>query len=185
MIFFVIIVIALFVSFIAQEFFPQLAWLGDAHIYLLPVVFFYAASLFPFSVMLLLAAFTGFMWDALTAQIVHGNVEIAFGWSMLLYGALGAILNGFRPLFLRGRMEIQIVLSGLFCSAVVLCEFIMISLRRGNLEYDPRLWHYVIGSGVAGWLLAPFVFFGLNLIAHLVGYKIQPANHEQRREYHA
>lgn len=180
MIFFCILVISLFLSLVAQEFIPPLAWLADARIYLLPIVFFYAALAMPFSLMLLLAFFTGFMWDALTVQIVGHSVEIALGWSILLYAVLGSIMSGFRPLFQRGRWEVHCLLSGLFCSSIVLTTYLMICLRRGSFEFPHEVWLRIAGTGLAGLFLSPLIFFIFNFLASLTGYELYPAKRKRR-----
>ena len=42
----------------------------NAHVYIMPVIIFYGAIALSFPLMLALAFFAGFMWDALTVQIV-------------------------------------------------------------------------------------------------------------------
>lgn len=180
MIFFCVLVVSLFLSLVLQEFLPPLAWIADARIYLLPIVFFYAALAMPFSVMLLLAFFTGLMWDALTVQIVGSSVEIALGWSILLYAALGSIMSGFRPLFQRGRWEVHCLLSGLFCSVMVLATYLMICLRRGSFEFSDEVWLRVLGTGLAGVLLSPVIFFIFGFIASLTGYELYPAKRKRK-----
>lgn len=171
--FFLVLVVALFSSLIAQHFIPPLPWLHFARVLLMPIVLFYGALAMPFAGMLALAFLAGFMWDALTAQIVDANVEIAMGWSILLYAALGSIMSGFRPLFQRGRWEVHCLLSGLLTSVIVLAEYLMISFRRGGLTFGPEIWWRIGGAGVIALFLAPFVFFGLNTIAWLIGYPLR------------
>jgi len=74
---------------------------------LLPMVMFYGALALPLPGMLALAFVGGLMNDALNTQYSDGVVEIAAGWSIILYAALGTIMSGFRPLFQRGRWEIH------------------------------------------------------------------------------
>lgn len=171
--FFLVLVVALFGSLIAQHFIPPLPWLHCARVLLMPIVLFYGALAMPFAGMLALAFLAGFMWDALTAQIVDANVEIAMGWSILLYAALGSIMSGFRPLFQRGRWEVHCLLSGLLTSFIVLAEYLMISFRRGGLIFDPEIWWRIGGAGIIALFLAPLVFFGLNMSAWLIGYRLR------------
>jgi len=133
--------------------------------------------------MLALAFACGFMWDALTVQVLEIGmgptsatvVEIGLGWSILLYAALGAVMSGLRPLFHRGRWEIHCLVSGLCTSFIVLAEFLMISVRRAALygapfEFSHDIWWRIGGPGLVALVLAPLVFFFLKSTAALVGY---------------
>jgi hypothetical protein len=170
MIFFITLFAALVFSLVAQEFIPALPWLYGAQVYLLPVVFFYCALAMPMAAMLVLAFATGFMWDAMTVQIVDGNVEISLGWSIILYAILGSIMSGFRPLFQRGRWEIHCLLSGVFTALILFAEYLMITFRRGEFIFPAIIWWRIAGSGLVAALLAPAVFFVLNTIAAFTGY---------------
>jgi hypothetical protein len=172
MILFIILVAGLFISLLAQEFIPPLFWFYGARVLIMPIIMFYGALALPYWGMLALAFIAGFMWDAMTVQIVDSTVEISVGWSIVLYAALGAIMSGFRPLFQRGRWEVHCLVSGLFTSLIVLAEYIMITIRRGGLVFPNEVWWRVGGSGVVAALLAPIFFFALNWLATLAGYQL-------------
>jgi len=174
MIFFGILVVALFLSLIGQEFIPALPWFFGARVLLMPIVFFYGALAMPFWAMLFLAYIAGFMWDALNVQLLDTGIEISLGWTIVLYAFLGAVMNGFRPLFQKGRWEIHCLISGFFTSLLVLAEYLMITLRRGDFEFSKLVWWRIGGSGAAALFLAPFIFFILNYIAILAGYDPHP-----------
>ncbi len=185
MIFFLIVAVSLFFALVAQQFIGPLPWLHGSRVLLMPIVLFYGALAFPFWAMLILAFLAGFMWDALTVQIafardigtgqtVATNVEISLGWSILLYAALGSLMIGFRPLFQRGRWEVHCLLSGVLTSASVLAEYLMITLRRGDLIFTKEVWWRIGGSGLVAVVLAPFCFFIFNSIAESVGYETRP-----------
>ena len=177
--FFITLLAALFLSLVAQEFIPAMPWLYGARVYLMPVVFFYGALALPPAAMFVLAFVTGFMWDAMTAQVLGGNVEISMGWSIILYATLGAIMSGFRPLFQRGRWEIHCLLSGFFTAFILFAEFLMITFRRGDFMFPKIILWRIGGSGLAAALLAPFVFFILNGIAALLGYRMRPSQEDE------
>jgi len=170
-----VLLVAIFLSLVVQHFLPPLPVIG-ARVLLVPVVMFYGAVALPLPLMLLLATATGFMWDALHVQIIEGNIEIAMGWSIVLYAALGAIMGGFRPLFLRGRWEIHCVLCGLCTAFIVLAEYLMITFRREPVTFvmNKEIGWRIGGAGITALLISPFIFFLLTYIAHLVGYNPQP-----------
>jgi hypothetical protein len=175
MIFFLILVAASFLSLVAQEFLPPLAWMNGARVELLPVVMFYGAMALPYPGMLALAFICGFMVDAVVdTQVIDSQVEISLGWSILIYAALGAIMSGFRPLFQRGRWEIHCLMSGLFTSVILLAEYLMLTVRRGGLIFPPEIWSRIGGSGIVAAIVAPVFFFTLNWIAPRVGYETNP-----------
>src|SRR6185369_523390 len=99
MIFFLVLVVSMFLSLIAQHFIPVLPMIG-ARVMLMPIVMFYGALALPAWGMFALAYAGGLMWDALHTQVTpsqEGSVEIAMGWSIVLYAGLCTIMSGFRP----------------------------------------------------------------------------------------
>lgn len=192
MIFFFFLVITLFVSLVAQHFIPALPWLYGARVFLMPLIFFYGAMAMPLWAMLGLAFCAGFMWDALNAQIISSGaldpsgapalvVEISIGWSIILYATLGAIMNGFRPLFLRGRgWMIHCLVSGPFVAFMVFAEYLMLTFRRGDFLFPSVIWWRIAGTGMVAMILAPFVYFALDAIAPTLGYETRPKEKELR-----
>lgn len=174
MIFFVILLATLFLSVVVQEFIPPVSWLYGARVLIMPVVMFYGALALPYWGMLALTFAAGFMWDALTVQIVDSNVEISLGWSILLYAALGAIMSGFRPVFQKGRWEIHCLGSGLFTSLIVMAEYLMITIRRGGFIFTNQIWWRIGGAGLIALMLAPIVYLILTLVSFSVGYELNP-----------
>lgn len=192
MIFFVLLLAAMFLALVAQHFIGPLPVVGS-RVLLMPIIMFYGALALPVPGMLALAFCGGLMWDALNsniafiwdaqrAQIVDANVEIALGWSIVLYAALGALMGGFRPLFQRGRWEIHCLLSGLCTAFIVLAEYLMITFRREPVVFifDKEIWWRIGGAGLVAVLLSPFFFFALNYLAFLVGYDPQPERNTRR-----
>ena len=182
MIFFVILLVSMFVSLVVQHFIGPLPSFG-ARVMLMPIIMFYGALALPTWGMLGMALAGGLMWDALHTQIgENGTAEIAMGWSVVLYTILCALMSGFRPLFQRGRWEIHCILTGICTSAIVLAEYLMISIRRQPVAFvfNEEIWWRIGGAGLAAMLLSPFFFFVLNYFAHLVGYDPQPERKVKR-----
>ena len=70
-----------------------------ARVLLMPIIMFYGALALPIRGMLALCVYGGLMWDARHAQFItdsgcralhDGYVEIALGWSIILYAVLGS-----------------------------------------------------------------------------------------------
>lgn len=180
-IFFFILLVAMFAALVVQHFVGPLPAFGG-RVLLMPIVLFYGALALPAPGMLALAFAGGFMWDALHAQVIDGNIEIALGWSIVLYAALGAIMGGFRPLFQRGRWEIHCLLSGLCTAFIVLAEYLMITFRREPVlfVFNKEIAWRIGGAGIVALLLSPFFFYALNQLARMVGYDPQPARRGRR-----
>jgi hypothetical protein len=158
MIFFFILVFLVLVAQVTELFLPSLDWMYGVHIHLVPIIVFYGAMALPLWLVLALAFWAGFLLDALTVQVVGTHVEIAFGWSIILYGVLAGIMHGLRPLFVRGRWEVHCVLSGVCTSVILLVQYLMISFRRGSIFFTPEIWWQIGGPGVIAMIMAPLAF---------------------------
>lgn len=179
--FFLLLLFLMLLAAVLQHFLPAIPSI-QARVFLLPILMFYGAVALPTWGMLTLAFAGGLMWDLLHTQFVDGSPEIGLGWSIVLYAALCAIMSGLRPLFQRGRWEIHCVLCGVLTSAIVLAEYLMLSIRRQPVQFvfNEEIWWRIAGAGLTAMFLAPFVFFGLNYFASLIGYDPQPDRKPQR-----
>jgi hypothetical protein len=169
--FFLLLLVLMFFGLVFQHFvgaFPGMA----GQILVLPVIFFYAAAALPLWAMLVCAFAAGFMWDCLTNLPIEGQSEMVFGWSILVYAALGAVMNGLRPLFIRGRWQFHCIIAGLLTSLLVLIEYVVITFRREPFEFIwPRgVWDRVLSSGLVTVLISPFLFIILNWIGRRLGH---------------
>ena len=171
MIFPALVLVLMFFALVVQHFIGAFPLLGG-HVLLLPVVFFYSAAAMPLWGMLTMAFAAGFMWDCITVVPVDGRSDYGFGTSILLYAALGAVMNGLHPLFIKGRWQIHCLLAGLLTSLLVLVEFLLVTFRREPfaLIWPQDVWMRILGSGVAAAVISPVLFFGLNWVARRLGY---------------
>jgi hypothetical protein len=184
-IFFFILLISMFLALVGQTFISPLPMIG-ARVLLMPIIMFYGSLALPTPGMLALCLCGGLMWDAQHTQFItdavtqgpghDGYVEIAMGWSIILYAVLGTLMSGFRPLFQRGRWEIHCLLSGVCTSVIVLVEYLMITFRREPVVFifNKEIWWKIGGAGLIAMLLSPLFFFALNYLAFIVGYDPQP-----------
>lgn len=162
MIGFLVVAVLLLLSLVAQPFLPPLAVGDGAELMLFPVVLFFAAVAFPYPVVLLFSLAAGLSWDLFTAQAINGVFEIRPGTSILIYGLLATVMHGFRPLYLRGQWLIHWLLCGIFTSAAVLAEFVLLGYHRQSfVPFTSELWWRIAGPGLAAIILAPVVFFAL------------------------
>ena len=174
MFFFAILLVLVFLAEIIELSLPPLEWMYNAHIYIVPLVVFYGAMALPFPLMLALAAFAGLLLDALTMQVIGARVEIAFGWSILIYAVLASIMHGLRPLFIRGRWEVHCIMSGVCTSLILLSQYLMITFRRGSILFTPEAWWQIGGPGVLAMIMAPLMFWILHTIGQATGNPFLP-----------
>lgn len=193
MLFHPISIILLLLTFMVQEFIPGLEIAQFATLFL-PAVFFFSASVAaPFSMMLLLAFITGFVWDArhlpgvleslLGAEDVFGtgaDVELGagshplpFGLSIVLFGMLGTLLQGIRPLFKRGRLELPVLMVGLAVFVWLISQYLIITFLRGSLQFPAGVWTKMITDSLLAMLAAPLIFLLLYSLARLSSYEIK------------
>jgi hypothetical protein len=174
MIFFFLLLILVLFAQVTELFLPALDWMYGAHIHIVPVIVFYGAMALPLPLVLALSFYAGFLLDALTVQVIGSKVEIAFGWSIILYAVLAGLMHGLRPLFIRGRWEIHCVLSGIGTSVILLVQYLMISFRRGSLFFTPEVWWQIGGPGLLAMLMAPLLFWILHWLGRVTGAPYLP-----------
>lgn len=182
MILFFVLLAAMFLALVVQHFIGPLPPVG-ARVMIMPVIMFYGALALPLPGMFALAFAGGLMWDCLQSQVQAGNYEIAVGTSVVLYGILGVLMSGFRPLFQRGRWEIHCILSGVCTAFIVLAEYLFITFRRDPVTFvfTPQVWWSIAATGIVAMALSPFFFFALNWVAYLTGYDPQPLRKVRKR----
>ncbi len=170
MIFFVLLLVLVLIAQVAEFFLPVLPWFYNAHIYVVPVIVFYGAVVLPLPLVLALSIYAGILLDALTVQVIDTKVEISLGWSILLYAVLAGIMHGLRPLFVRGRWEVHLVMTGICTSLIILAQYLMISFRRGSILFTKEVWWQIGGPGLVALILAPIIFLFLQWLARLTGF---------------
>src|SRR5688572_21596007 len=122
MIFFLLLLVMMFAALVLQHFVPVLPVVG-ARVYLMQMIMLYGAISLPLPGMIVLTFVGGLMWDCLHVLTIGGTPQVAMGWSIALYMALGTIMAGFRPLFSRGRWEVHCLLAGVLTAMMPLAEF--------------------------------------------------------------
>ena len=211
MIFTILLVVLTGLSLILQDFIPAFDWAYGSRIFLVPVVFFACSVSVPFPVMLVLAFGTGFLWDArnmvspdyaeklaagVTAGNIHfgdigqtaGQLEIAvphsgatFGFTIFLYALLGCFMQGIRPLFRRGRWELPVLMTGIGTFLLLLLEFLWINFRRGGFVFPVEIWYHLFTTALLSMFVAPLIFFLIDTLARLSGYRIRYTGLTNRR----
>ena len=193
MLFNVAVLIVLLLSFGLQEFLPAIPIAYHARLFLPVVVFLTGAAATSFSMMLVLAFVTGFLWDArhlpapsetpsemlalMEGAGAHsmgaGSGEMEFGLSILLFGILGALMQGVRPLFKRGRLELPVMMIGFSVFGWLLCQFLILTFIRGNFNFPQGMWSKMITDSLLAMLVAPLLFLLFHALARWLRYEIR------------
>jgi cell shape-determining protein MreD len=188
MIFYPVTFLLLLATFVVQEFIPGIPMANYATLFLPPVFFFAASVAVPFPVMLLLAFVAGTIWDArhmpagaaaqAAQSLMAGADEMSatgfgFGISFFLFGVLGMFLQGVRPLFKRGRLELPVVMVGFTTSLWLLAEYLILTLGRGSFYFPPAIWTKIVTTALLAMLAAPLLFLLLYTLAGLSRYEIK------------
>lgn len=191
------LLVLLALSFAVQEFMPVIEFANQARL-LLPAVFFFCASLSAsFPMMLILALATGLVWDARNlpyppekitrAQVSQmddlgqpdvdearsGLGTLRVGYSVVLFAIAGALMQGIRPLFKRGRWEFPVFMVGIATFTWLLVEFLLMSFLRGSFEFHNGLSTKLITCSLLGMLVSPIILFVLHMLANWFNYEVK------------
>jgi hypothetical protein len=194
MVFYPVTILLLLLTFVVQEFVPGISMAHHATLLLPPVFFFTAAVAVPFPMMLILAFITGFIWDArhlpAATETVKSGAEtlisgamaapelvsgggLGIGISIIIFGLLGTFLQGVRPLFKRGRVELPVLLVGFTTFIWLLLEYLIQTFLRGSLFFPTAIWTKMVTDTMLAMLASPLLFLLLYSLAGLSRYEIK------------
>lgn len=180
----------LLAAFLAQQFLPAFTGAHDSRILLVQLVFLCCAVTVGQPTMLLLAFIGGFLWDAQCALGPHGgdpliytqDVEsLRFGYSILLFGGMGFLMQGIQPLFKQGKWQFSALLSGIAIFFYLAAEFAIITFIRGGWVINREILLKMAFSALLTMLFSPFVFWLLFRIARSCNHSINPEARRRRR----
>lgn len=190
--FFLILLGILLASFFLQEFIPVFGWAYSSRLLLVHTVFFAIAIAVPFPAMLFFALLAGFLWDARyhvpvvspeAAADAITSAELPFGFTIFILGLTGALIQGVRPLFRRGRWELPVFMIGLCIVIGLLLQYLAISFHRGGLETPPELVWKLIMSGLFSALISPFLLLLLTRLADRTRFRIRSDDQKRKHSY--
>lgn len=187
MMFCLTLAVTLALSFLAQEFLPVVTWAYEARLLLVPVVFFACAVALPFPLMLVFAFATGFVWDArhlvidsasMSGHLFAGASDFdtaspSFGYSILLYGLLGSLMQGIRPLFRRGRWELPVLMCGIGTAILLTIEHLWFCFLRGRFFFPEEIWLHIGTTALLSMMISPVIFLLVHTLSRLAGYQIR------------
>lgn len=198
MLFNLIVIIFMVCAFVVEEFMPAISIAQHARLFLAPVFFFSAAVAVPFPVMLILAFMAGFMWDARylvvttpdsIAEAVAGfgitstgagynaamsaGMDLRFGMSILMFGVIGTIMQGIRPLFKRVRWELPVLMVGVVTALWLTAQYLLLTFLRGEIFFQFDVLSKLITDTLLAMLAAPVIFLVLHMLAKVTNYEIK------------
>ncbi len=185
-----ITIILLLASFVVQQFLPAFTGMHHSRILIVQLVFLCAAVTVEQPTMLILAFMGGFFWDANCALGPHGGdpqiytqpVEsLRFGYSILLFGAMGFLMQGIQPLFKQGKWQFSAFLSGIAIFLYLTAEYVLINFVRGEFVLSKATVIQMAFTSLLTMLFSPFVFWLLFRIASICNHSINPEAGKKRR----
>jgi cell shape-determining protein MreD len=185
-----ITVLLVLASFVVQQFLPAFTGFHHSRILLVQLVFLCAAVTVDSPAMLLLAFICGFLWDANSVTGPHGGdpeiyaqpVEsIRFGSSILLFAAMGFLMQGIQPLFREGKWYLSAMLSGVAVFLYLAAEYSIISFIRGDFILTQATVLQMVYTALLTMVFSPLVFWLLFSIAALCQHSINPLAEKRNR----
>ena len=183
-------VLLLLAAFLVQQFIPAFTGLSHSRILFVHLVFLCAAVTVATPTMLLLAFIAGTLWDAhcsLAPMIVDPEVyrqpveSLRFGYSIILFAAMGFLMQGLKPLFQQGKWHFSALLSGITIFLYLAAEYILISFIRGDFTISRSILRLMSYTSLLTMLFSPLVFWLLFQIARIFDYSLYPEAHKHRR----
>ncbi|MEO7101354.1 MAG: hypothetical protein ABI162_18530 [Luteolibacter sp.] len=185
-----ITIFLLLAAFVVQQFLPAFTGLHDSRILLVQLVFLCAAVTVGQPTMLLLAFIGGFFWDAHCAlgpqggdpQVYTQQVEsLQFGYSILLFAAMGFLMQGIQPLFKQGKWQFSAFLSGIAVFLYLAAEYAIINFVRGEFVLSKATIMKMVFTSLLTMLFSPLIFWLLFRIAKACDHSINPEAGRKRR----
>ncbi len=171
------VILLLLLAVMAQQFLPAFSGLSRARVLLVPLVFLCASVTLDFPGMLLLAFVCGFLWDAQNALGLQGGDpdvypplgSLRFGYSILLYGMMGLLMQGIQPWFRRGRWQISVVFGALALFLYLFAEYLLLAFVRGDLALSRSIVVQMALTCALTMFFAPPVFLMLSKLESFTG----------------
>ena len=169
-------------ALIAQQFIPVLTGLYNSRLLLVTLVFLSASVTVGPPVMLALAVLCGFLWDAQSAlgpaggdpEVYKVQAEsLRFGYSIILYGVIGYLMQGIQPLFREGKWQFSTFLVGVSIFIYLISEYLIINFVRGDFQFSRATFLQITFTSILTMLFSPVVFWILFQIAEWFGHEIR------------
>lgn len=188
------LLIMILLALIAQQFIPALTGLFNSRLLLVTLVFLCASVTVGPPVMLALAFICGFLWDAQNAlgpaggdpSVYTDPVEsLRFGYSIVLYGIIGYLMQGIQPLFREGKWQFSAFLVGVSIFVYLVAEYLIINFVRGDFVFSRATLFQIVFTSTLTMLFSPLVFWILFHVAERFGHEIRFEGLKKKRRRRA
>lgn len=183
-------VLLLLAAFLVQQFLPAFTGLSHSRVLIVHLVFLCASVSVATPTMLLLAFIGGILWDAHCSlapiyadpEVYSNPVEpLRFGYSILLFAAMGFLMQGLNPLFRQGKWQFSALLTGVAIFLYLSAEFILISFVRGEFVVTRDIARLLFYTSLLTMLFSPIIFWLLYQMAKLFNHSLYPEAKKSRR----
>jgi hypothetical protein len=180
----------LLAAFMVQQFVPALTGLSHARILFVHLIFLCSAVTVATPTMLLLAFIGGILWDAHCSlapiiadpEVYTQQVEsLRFGYSILLFGGMGFLMQGLNPLFRQGKWHFSAALSGIAIFLYLAADYCLISFVRGDFVITRDIVRMAVYTSLLTMLFSPIIFWLLYLLAKVFDHSLYPEAGKNRR----
>ena len=107
----------------------------------------------------------------------------SFGYSILIYGLLGSLMQGIRPLFRRGRWELPVLMTGIGTGLLLIIEHLWICFLRGRFFFSEEIWMNIGTTALLSMMVSPLLFLGVHWLSAVAGYQIRYDGLRLRRSW--
>ena len=109
--------------------------------------------------------------------------NLRFGYSILLFGGMGLLMQGIQPLFKQGKWQFSAILSGIAVMLYLSAEYIIINFVRGDFILNRATIMQMGYSALLTMLFSPLIFWLLFRIAKACDHSIKPEANRRRRTF--
>ena len=104
---------------------------------------------------------------------VSAGAHLAFGHTVFLYGLLGSLMQGIRPLLRRGRWELPVLMTGVATFLLLLLTYLVMEFRSGDFSFPETIWYFMLASAMLSMVVSPLIFLLLDRLSRASNYKIR------------
>ncbi len=171
------VILLLLLAVVLQQFIPAFPNISRARVLIVPLVFLCATVTLDLPGMLVLAFAAGFLWDAQNALGPAGGDPdvyppvgaLRFGYSIVLYGLMGLLMQGIQPWFRRGRWQLSVAFGAITLFLYQAAEYLLLAFVRGDLMLSRSVAGQMALTCMLTMFFAPPVFMVLARLERITG----------------
>ena len=82
-------------------------------------------------------------------------------------------MQGVRPLFKKGRLELPVLMVGFATSAWLMIQYLLMTLLRGSFYFPTAMWLKLVTDTMYAMFFSPLIFLTLHILARITSYEIK------------